>query len=83
MEKRGEEKVACCPKDPLEIVRDAGLKADLLQIRSIFKDSWGLRSDKNSDYTFYHIGTDGKLFPVRKKGRYYEVTRSFVDRLLL
>lgn len=83
MEKRGEEKVACCPKDLLEVVRDAGLKADLLQIRGIFKDNWGLRSDKNSDYTFYHIGTDGELFPVRKKGRYYEVTRSLVDRLLL
>lgn len=83
MEKRSEEKVACCPKDLLESVREAGLKADLLQIRGIFKDSWGLRSDENSDYTFYHIGTDGELFPMRKKGRYYEVTRSLVDRLLL
>ena len=83
MEKRGEDKVTCCPKDLLEVVRDAGLKADLLQIRCIFKDNWGLRSDKNSDYIFYHIGTDGELFPMRKKGRYYEVSRSLVERLLL
>lgn len=83
MEKRGEDKVFCCPKDLLDVVRDAGMKADLLQIRCIFKDSWGLRSDRNRDYIFYQVCTDGDLFPVKKKGRYYEVTRALVERLLL
>jgi len=83
MERRGENTMLCCPKDLLDVIRDAGLKADLLQIRNIFKDSWGLRSERNSDYVFYHIGADGELFPVRKKGRYYEISRSLVDKLLL
>lgn len=82
MERNGEERVLCCPKDFLDIVREAGLRSDLTQIRSIFKDSWGLRSDKNSDYIFYHIGTDGELFPMKRRGRYYEVPRRIVERLL-
>ena len=67
----------------MDVIRDAGLKADLTQIRSIFKDSWGLRSDKNSEYTFYHVGTEGDLFPMKRKGRYYEVPRELVEKLLL
>lgn len=61
MDKLGSDTVTCCPKDMLDVIRDAGLKADQMQIRNIFKDSWGLRSEKNSDYTFYHIGTEGDL----------------------
>lgn len=83
MERLGKDTLSCCPKDLLDVVRDAGLRADLMQIRNIFKDSWGLRSEKNSDYTFYHIGTEGDLFPAKRKGRYYEVSRSLVDKLLL
>lgn len=83
MDRRGENRVSCCPKDMMDIVRDAGLKTDLTQIRSIFKDSWGLRSNKNSEYTFYHVGTEGDLFPMKRKGRYYEVPRELVEKLLL
>lgn len=83
MEKLGKDTVSCCPKDMLDVVKDAGLRADLAQIRSIFKDSWGLRSDRNGDYTFYQIGFDGELFPVKKKGRYFEISRELVDKLLL
>ncbi len=83
MEKLERNTVSCCPKDLLDVVRDAGLRADLMQIRGILRDSWGLRSDRNSEYIFYHIGTEGDPVPAKRKGRYFEVGRELVDKLLL
>lgn len=83
MDRLEKDTVLCCPKDMLDVIRDAGLKADLMQIRNIFKDNWNLRSEKNSEYTFYHIGMEGELFPAKRKGRYFEVSRSLVEKLLL
>jgi len=73
----------CCPKDFLDIMRTAGLKADISQIRSILKDSWGFRSDRNSDYTFYWVGFDGEIHPMKRKGRYLEIEKKLVDKILL
>jgi len=83
MEKLEKDKIMCCSADFLDVIRNTGLKTDIIQIRSILKDSWGLRSEKNSDYTFYHIGTDGELFPMKRKGRYFEIMRSDIDEILL
>ncbi|OAV65978.1 hypothetical protein Barb6XT_02168 [Bacteroidales bacterium Barb6XT] len=83
MERLGQDKILCCPKDFIDEIRDTGLRADITQIRNILKDSWGLRSENNSDYTFQHIGTEGDLFPMKRKGRYLEVTRELVDKILL
>ena len=81
MDRLEKDTLLCCPKDMLDIVKDAGLKADLVQIRNIFKDNWKLRSEKNGDYIFYHIGSEGELF--KRKGRYFEIPRSLVEKLLL
>ena len=83
MDRLEKDTLLCCPKDMLDIVKDAGLKADLVQIRNIFKDNWKLRSEKNGDYIFYHIGSEGELFPAKRKGRYFEIPRSLVEKLLL
>jgi len=83
MERLEKDKILCCPGDFLDIIRNAGLKIDITQVRSILKDSWGLRTEKNSDYTFYHIGTDGELFPMKRKGRYFEINRGDIDEILL
>ena len=83
MDKLGEDKMFCCPKDFMDTIRDAGLKADITQIRNILKDGGGLRSDKNSDYTFYYIGIEGNLIPMKRKGRYLEVKRGLIDEILL
>jgi hypothetical protein len=83
MERLGQDKILCCPADFLDVIRNAGLKTDITQVRSILKDSWGFRSEKNSDYTFYHIGTDGELFPMKRKGRYFEILRGNIDKILL
>jgi hypothetical protein len=83
MERAEKDKITCCPVDLLDIIRNVGLKTDITQVRNILKDSWGLRSDKNSDYTFYHTGTAGKLFPVKRKGRYFEIMRNDIDKILL
>ena len=47
------------------------------------KDSWGLNSEKNGEYSFYLIGTDGEFIPVKRKGRYMEIEISMVDKILL
>ncbi len=73
----------CCPKDFLDILRNAGLKADIIQIRNILKDSWGLRSEHNSDYTFYWTGFDGEITPMKRKGRFLELEKTLVEKILL
>jgi hypothetical protein len=83
MERQGKNSMLCCPADFLDIVRNAGLKTDIIQVRSILKDSWGLRTEKNSDYIFYQIGADGELFPMKRKGRYFEISRGDIDEILL
>jgi hypothetical protein len=84
MERLGKDSILCCPKDLMDELRDAGLRtADITAIRNILKDSWGLRSESNGDYTFYHIGVEGDLIPMKRKGRYMEVTREVIDKLLL
>jgi len=83
MELLEKDRILCCPADFLDVIRNAGLKTDITQVRSILKDSWGLRTEKNSDYTFYHIGTDGELFPMKRKGRYFEINRGDIDEILL
>jgi hypothetical protein len=83
MERLEKDRILCCSTDFLDVIRNAGLKTDITQIRSILKDGWGLRSEKNSDYTFYHIGIDGELFPMKRKGRYVEILRNDIDKILL
>lgn len=83
MDRLEKDALLCCLKDILNIIRETGQKADLVQIRNIFKDSRKLRSEKNGDYTFYHIGTEGEIFPAKRKGRYFEISRSPVEKLLL
>ena len=65
------------------ILRDTGLRTDIPQVRSILKDGWGIRSEKNGDYIFHHIGADGEIFPMKKKGRYFEINRAAIDKILL
>jgi hypothetical protein len=83
MELLEKDRILCCPSDFLDVVRNAGLKTDITHDRSILKDSWGLRTEKNSEYTFHHIGTDGELFSMKRKGRYFEINRSDIDEILL
>jgi len=83
MELLGQDKILCCAKDFIDEFRDTGLRTDINQVRSILKDSWNVCSEKNGEYTFYHIGTDGELFPMKKKGRYFEINRATVDKILL
>jgi hypothetical protein len=67
----------------MDVLRESGLRADINIIRNILKDSWGLTSDKNGEYSFYLIGTDGEFIPVKRKGRYMEIEISVVDKILL
>jgi hypothetical protein len=83
MERLGQDRVLCCAKDFIDELRDAGLRADITQIRNILKDCWSVHSEKNGEYTFYRIGSEGELFPVKKKGRYFEISRATIDKILL
>jgi len=76
--------VQCCPKDLLEVVQQTGIKSDCTQIRTILRDQWNIHPNKNSGhYIFYKFGSDGELIAVKGKGRYYEISREFIDRILL
>jgi len=83
MESLKQTKFRCCPKDLMDVLRESGLRADINTIRNILKDSWGLTSEKNGDYFFYLIGTNGELVPVKRKGRYMEIEITVVDKILL
>jgi hypothetical protein len=83
MERLGQDKVLCCSKDFIDELRNTGLRVDITQIRNILKDSWSIHSEKNGEYTFYHITADGELFPMKKKGRYFEINRATIDKILL
>jgi hypothetical protein len=78
-----QDKINCCPKDFIDELRDTGLRADITQIRNILKDEWGIHSEKNGEYTCYHIGTAGDPFPMKRKGRYFEISRVTIDKILL
>jgi len=83
MERLGQDKVVCCPKDFMDELRDTGLRADITQIRNILKDGWNVHSEKNGEYTFYHVGIEGELLPMKRKGRYFEINRATVDKIRL
>jgi len=83
MEVLQKDKIRCCPKDLLEVLRECGLRVDITVIRNILKDNWGLTSEKNGEYNFYHIGTDGEPVPVKRKGRYMEVAITDLNKILL
>lgn len=83
MEILGQETILSCPKDLLDILSEMRVKADITQIRNILKDSWGLSSVSNGDYTFYRIGIEGELFPMKRKGRFFRIEKSLVDKILL
>ena len=75
--------IHCCSKDFLFVTQNAGLKTDLTQIRNILKDSWGLHSDRNGDYSFYWSGVSEEFEPVKRKGRFFEIEKSLIDKILL
>lgn len=81
MEKLQTDHFCGCPKDFIEVIRAAGLKADLTQIRSILRDNWKLKSENNTEYVFYGIDHIGELVPQKKKGRYVVIRRELVARI--
>lgn len=82
MEMSDQEILQFCAKDFLEVIRNTGLKADITQIRNILKDNWGLRSERNSDYIFHWISLEGELLPMKRKGRYLEIEKTLIDKIL-
>ena len=76
-------KMRCCPKDLADVLRESGVHADVNVVRNILKDNWGLTSEKNGEYSFYHIGTDGEIVPMKRKGRYMEIALADIDEILL
>jgi hypothetical protein len=38
MERLGQDRILCCPKDFIDELRDCGLRADVTQVRSILKE---------------------------------------------
>lgn len=83
MDCKCQNKILCCAKDFLNVISDTGLKTDISHIRNILKESWRLNSERNGEYTFYLIGIDGELIPMKRKGRFVEVSLELVNKILL
>lgn len=79
----GRNTIQCCSKDFLLVTQNAGLRTDLTQIRSILKDNWGIHSERNGDYNFYWTGICEEFEPVKKKGRFFDIEKSLIDKILL
>ncbi len=73
--------VKFCPKDPLPFLRNSGISyCKGTDIKEVFQN-WGLKPEKNSNsYTRYSHCKDGISYPISgQKGRYYTITKVFVD----
>ena len=82
METFAMEEVNVCPLDALQVLNRTRVRTDLTQLRQIFKKEWKLENQKNSmSYDRMIIWQEGGIGLTEAKGRYYTITRSFIDKL--
>ena len=75
------EEVDICPLDALQVLNRTRIKTDLTQLRQILKKDWKLHNQDNSlCYKKMVIWSDGGLGLTDAKGRYYTITKSFLQQ---
>ena len=74
------DEVNVCPLDALQVLNRTRIRTDLTQLRRIFKKEWKLKNQKNSlSYNRMIAWQEGGIGLIEGKGRYYTITRSFLD----
>ena len=75
-------KIEMCLSDPLPFLHDSSLKyCKRADIKDLFKGNWGLSPlDNSGSYKKYCLGHNGTVYINNQaKGRYYTITKEFVD----
>ena len=73
----------CC-NDMLTLLANSYVKAEMYQVRKVLQECWKLTPAHNTlTYTTYQVDYNRKCrySPLRRTGRYYTVTRAFLETL--
>ena len=84
MEGQNVEKVSFIPQDLLSLLTYSGVKTELWQIRKVVKELWRLTPAPNAlTYTTYQCDypKSSRFSPINRVGRYYTVTKAFLETL--
>lgn len=84
MELRNVDKVSFIAQDLLPLLVYNGVKVEIWQIRKVVKEMWRLTPAPNAlSYTTYQIDftTPSRYGTVSRVGRYYTVTKAFLDKI--
>lgn len=84
MEGQNVDKVSFIPQDLLSLLTYSGVKTELWQIRKVVKELWRLTPAPNAlSYTTYQCDypKSSRFSPINRVGRYYTVTKAFLETL--
>lgn len=84
MESQNVDKVSFIPQDLLPLLSLNGVKVELWQIRKVVKELWRLKPAPNAlSYTTYQYdySRPSKFGAINRVGRFYTVTKEFLDTL--
>ena len=73
-----------CPEDILHLLANTYVKAEKYQVRRVLQECWKLKPAHNTlTYTTYQVdyNRECRYSPVRKTGRFYTVTKVFLETL--
>ena len=84
MESQNVDKVSFIPQDLLPLLSQNGVKVELWHIRKVVKELWRLKPAPNAlSYTTYQYdySRPSKFGAINRVGRFYTVTKDFLDTL--
>ena len=84
MANMGVDTFSFCPEDILHLLANTYVKAEKYQVRRVLQECWKLKPAHNTlTYTTYQVdyNRECRYSPVRKTGRFYTVTKVFLETL--
>ena len=84
MANMGVDTFSFCPDDILRLLANTYVKAEKYQVRRVLQECWKLKPAHNTlTYTTYQVdyNRECRYSPVRKTGRFYTVTKVFLETL--
>lgn len=84
MDSQGVDSVSFVPRDLMGLLASNGVKAQLSEVRRVLKNKWNLKPSANSYiYTSYEYDYNSPTtyVGIKRTGRFYTVTKEFIDKL--
>ena len=84
MANMGVDTFSFCPEDILRLLANTFVKAEKYQVRRVLQECWKLKPAHNTlTYTTYQVdyNRECRYSPIRKTGRFYTVTKVFLETL--